>query len=183
MARLDAGVHLLSHDFYTGHGTDRSVASIRRCGLPAFRTEEAILVGRRLRRPAGDQAAFAVLGLPGNPVLELGSRQRWAIIGGAAIIVLAATLAAMLFNPQVINQYLILMRSGSPLSMGDSDARLPSSTAIRLRENLVAVRSDGGGCRLVCALWHEASKNLAVGRSNIVVVARFRSDGSLRLVI
>ena len=45
---------------------------------------------------------------------SVGSRQRWAIIVSAAIIVLVATLAAMLFNPQVVNQYLILMRSGSP---------------------------------------------------------------------
>ena len=83
---------------------------------------------------------------------SVGSRQRWAIIGGAAIMVSAATLAAILFNPLVINQYLILMRSGAPLSIGGSDARLPSSNPIRLGENLVAVRSDGGGCRLVCAL-------------------------------
>lgn len=46
---------------------------------------------------------------------SVGSRQRWSIVGGAATMVLAATLATMLFNPQVINQYLILIRSGSPL--------------------------------------------------------------------
>jgi hypothetical protein len=42
-------------------------------------------------------------------------RQRWAILGGAAVLVFVATAAAMLVNPQVTNQYLDATGADSPL--------------------------------------------------------------------
>lgn len=48
-------------------------------------------------------------------VWSLGRRQRWAILGGVAVVVLSTTAAAMLANPQVINQYLDATRADSPL--------------------------------------------------------------------
>jgi len=42
-------------------------------------------------------------------------RRRWGILGGGAIVLLSATLTAMMFNPHVITQYLSATMADSPL--------------------------------------------------------------------
>ena len=42
-------------------------------------------------------------------------RRRWVILGGGAIVLLSATLTAMMFNPHVITQYLSAIMEDSPL--------------------------------------------------------------------
>ncbi len=49
------------------------------------------------------------------PVWCLGARRRWAVLGGATIALVAATLTAMVFNPQVISQYRAATEASSPL--------------------------------------------------------------------